>query len=112
MFLPFIRIFSLMLLLAIISTHSFGAQKDNFIQYPDEAKSTRTAVFVRVVFMEPEEVNKFCNDGVVSDEYVILGCYDPRNNTIYAPEPRNFNDLERLEILGHEFWHALGADHP
>ena len=104
--LNFVRVCSFILLMAIFS-HAFA-----FIQYPEEAKSTRDVVVVRVVFMEPEDVNVFCNDGVVSDEYVILGCYDPRTSTIYAPEPKNFNDYERLEILGHEFWHALGAEHP
>ena len=42
----------------------------------------------------------------------ILGCYDPRTQTIYAVEPTSFNDGNRLLILGHEFWHALGAEHP
>lgn len=110
MFLPFVRFCSLLLLLLIIATHSFAG--DNFVQYPEEAKATKNVVVVRVVFMEPEEVNKFCNDGVVSEEYVILGCFDPKTSTIYTPEPKNFNDYERLTILGHEFWHALGAEHP
>lgn len=42
----------------------------------------------------------------------VVGCYNPSSSTIYAVEPRNFNDTTYLEILGHEFWHALGAEHP
>jgi len=30
---------------------------------------------------------------------------------IYAVKPRNFNDLYRLEVLGHEVLHCLGAKH-
>jgi hypothetical protein len=30
---------------------------------------------------------------------------------IDAVQPRDFNDFNRLETLGHEFFHALGATH-
>lgn len=117
MFLPFIRICSLILLLFFI-TGAKGEKPVDYenrlipLQYPDEAHATKNSVFVKVNWMEPAEVNKYCNGGIVSDEYVILGCYDPKTNSIYVPQPRNFNDTDRLEILGHEFWHALGAEHP
>lgn len=109
MLLNFIRGFSLVLLLSIIASHTWAKQ---LMQYPDHAEATKNVVVVRVVWMEPDEVNKFCNGGTVSEEYVILGCFDPSSNTIYTPQPRSFNDRQRLVILGHEFWHALGADHP
>lgn len=30
---------------------------------------------------------------------------------ITAPKPRDFNDHDRMETLGHEFYHALGGKH-
>jgi uncharacterized lipoprotein NlpE involved in copper resistance len=30
---------------------------------------------------------------------------------IYAIRPRSFNDNANLRVLGHEFWHCLGATH-
>lgn len=85
-------------------------------QYPDEAKSTQTTVTVHVVWLPSyKAVNQFCSflmGQPPPTDGMIVGCYNPMNNTIYAVEPKNFNDKQRLEILGHEFWHALGAEHP
>lgn len=43
----------------------------------------------------------------------IGGCAELIGKTciIRAPEPRNFEDHARLEILGHELAHCLGARH-
>lgn len=30
---------------------------------------------------------------------------------IVAIQPKDFNDTEALAVLGHEFWHCLGAKH-
>lgn len=85
-------------------------------QYPDEATSTRTTVTVQVVWLDTTAaVNTYCSflmNQPIPTDGVIVGCYDPSTMTIYAVEPKNFNDRYRLEILGHEFWHALGATHP
>lgn len=84
------------------------------LQYPPHAEATRSVTVVRVVWMDPEEVDQKCAEGSPPrpPNEVYLGCYDPNTSTIYAPQPRSFNDLYRLVILGHEFWHALGAMHP
>lgn len=83
-------------------------------QYPDAAKSNKTTVTVHIVWLPNfAAVNAMC--GFLAQtpvERAIVGCYNPKTNTIYAVEPENFNDHFRLEILGHEFWHALGAEHP
>jgi hypothetical protein len=86
-------------------------------QYPNEAKSTRTTVTVHVVWLPSlQAVNHFCSFLMdrkpPTPPSMIVGCFDPSSDTIYAAEPRSFNDEYRLEILGHEFWHALGAEHP
>ena len=81
-------------------------------QYPDSAKSTRTTVTVNVVWLPSfKAVNALC-EFLAEKQGMIVGCYDSRTETIYAVEPENFNDAFHLEILGHEFWHALGAMHP
>lgn len=82
-------------------------------QYPDSAKSTKTTVTVHVVWLPSfKAVDAFCSLDMPKGDGKIVGCFDPKVNTIYAVEPKNFNDAVRLEILGHEFWHALGARHP
>lgn len=88
-------------------------------QYPDSAKSTRTEVTVRVIWLaNHHDVDLACSyfgsmppSGDLTKR-AILGCYLPWNTTIIAVEPTSFNDEFHLEVLGHEFWHALGATHP
>jgi hypothetical protein len=36
---------------------------------------------------------------------------DGENCLIIAVEPDNFQDRERLAVLGHEAWHCFGARH-
>lgn len=85
-------------------------------QYPDEAKSTQTTVTVHILWMPSwAAVTHFCSwiaGEAVPTDGIILGCYVPSKSTIIAVEPKNFNDHRLLEVLGHEFWHALGAKHP
>lgn len=86
----------------------------NAAQYPDSAKSTRNTVTVNVVWMtDHDEVDAICSAFAgIEPKGTIRGCYLPSNNVIYVVEPTSFNDHYHLLILGHEFWHALGADHP
>lgn len=80
--------------------------------YPGSSKSTRTSVTVHVVWLPSiRAVNAVCTF-LIEQQSGIVGCFNPQTMTIYAVEPRNFNDDFYLEILGHEFWHALGAQHP
>lgn len=85
-------------------------------QYPDEAHSTRTTVTVHIVWLKSfDAVNEYCSflmGQPIPKDGKIVGCYNSETSTIYAVEPKNFNDTTRLGILGHEFWHALGAEHP
>lgn len=83
-------------------------------QYPDSAESTQVRVTVTVVWLKDfAAVDAVCSAlGWVKPEGGIVGCYSPATQTIYAVEPTSFNDHLRLLILGHEFWHALGANHP
>lgn len=89
----------------------FSAKAD---RYPDSAKSTRNVTTVRVLwlkdFVEVDIACTFLNNE--SPGQGVKGCYSESRNLIIAVEPTSFNDHYRLMILGHEFWHALGAEHP
>lgn len=84
--------------------------------FPDEAHATRTTVTVHVVWLPSfRATDAFCALSMPPKKdksLTIVGCYSPHNQTIYAVQPDSFNDNVHLEILGHEFWHALGAEHP
>lgn len=79
-------------------------------RYPDSASATRTEVTVRVHFGTQEEISTLCRFYDPARRNAITSCYFA--GTIYAVQPTSFNDTTRLMILGHEFWHALGATHP
>jgi hypothetical protein len=82
--------------------------------YGPGSKSLRTTVTVNVVWMPSfKAVHAVCALLIGHEpKNGYVGCFDPKTQTLYAVEPRDFNDSNALEILGHEFWHALGADHP
>lgn len=82
--------------------------------YPPTATATKTVVTVRVIWLDSfQHVDAFCSWlAHETPQQNILGCYDPSTVTIFAVQPTSFNDARKLEILGHEFWHALGAQHP
>lgn len=85
-------------------------------QYPDSAKSTETSITIHVIWLPSHKAtNQLCSalmDQPPPDKGTIVGCYNPETHTIYVVEPDSFNDHFGLEILGHEFWHSLGATHP
>lgn len=83
-------------------------------QYPDHAQSTRTTTTVHIVWLPDfETADLVCGYiGGVPSSGTILACYVYSTQTIYAVQPTSFNDQFHLMILGHEFWHALGAEHP
>lgn len=83
-------------------------------KYPDEAHSTKDTTTVHVVWLpDHRTVDIVCSFfGRDKPTGNILACYLSSTSTIYAVEPKSFNDDFALMILGHEFWHALGAEHP
>lgn len=94
-----------------------AALSANAVEYPPHAESNRTTVLVHIIWFKTfREVDAACkalsNEPPSIGDEMIVGCYYYPTLTIYAVEPHSFNDEQRLEILGHEFWHALGAQHP
>lgn len=100
-------LFGVALFFAYIN-HAYAAK------YPDEAKSTLKDVTVHVMwYPDYGTVDLVCSYIAGSKpEGTILACYEYATSTIHAVEPSSFNDQFNLMILGHEFWHALGATHP
>ncbi len=82
--------------------------------YPPHAEGTLTEVTVRIVWVATHaEADAICSAiAGTKVKGTILACYVPLTQTIYAVQPTSFNDQFALYILGHEFWHALGAEHP
>lgn len=79
-------------------------------RYPAHSEATHTEVTVKVYFGTQEEISTLCQlYDFGHNRTGITSCYYA--GTIYAVQPENFNDTDRLMILGHEFWHALGAKH-
>lgn len=84
-------------------------------RYPDAAKSTTNIAVVGVVWLSSlQAVNNACAflSGEDPTTTRFYGCYSPATKIIYTVEPTSFNDHFALEVLGHELWHALGAEHP
>lgn len=85
-------------------------------QYPNTAKSTRTTATIHIIWLPSHKITNLACSALsgqpIPKDGTIVGCYNPSTQTIYAVQPRSFNDHFGLEILGHEFWHALGAEHP
>lgn len=81
--------------------------------YKNTIRGERSSTTVTVVWLEPEAVDAFCSHlmGLPASGH-ILACYNTATGTIFTPEPASFEDHYRLMLLGHEFWHALGAEHP
>lgn len=80
---------------------------DVVIPYRFYAPPTKTLVTVQVMWVGAESARAICKGGAA--------CWFPsatgQPDLIVAEQPENFNDERRLMILGHEFFHALGAQH-
>lgn len=98
---------------AFFSSFAFATAPQPIAQYPEHAGATETTVTVHIIWMPSiEAVNAFCGLWEPGHPGTIVGCYNSLTHTIYAVQPENFNDHFLLEVLGHEFWHSLGAEHP
>lgn len=94
---------------------SAWSQQPEIRHYPVTTKSTTSIATVAVVWLPSFKVaNEICAfmAGVDPATTEIYACYNRDSNIIYTVEPADFNDHFLLEVLGHEFWHALGATHP
>ena len=100
------RLAGVLLLLAV----TFNAPADTATpgDYRYYKPPTHTLACVQVEWVKDEtEAVKRCKGG--------WGCYyapaGGQPGLLVAPRVRSFSDALRLHILGHEFLHALGAQH-
>jgi hypothetical protein len=88
--------------------HDIGSAEP--IQWP-KLKGEVTIVWR---FGSPEWVNTMCQP-VGSHQDIVHGCamLDPRGERclVFAVEPYDFKDRNRLAVMGHELWHCFGAKH-
>ena len=65
-------------------------------------------------FGSPEWVNSICG-GAAGTDPAVHGCAfnDPARGqcVVFLVEADDFQDKERLAVMGHELWHCLGARH-
>jgi hypothetical protein len=87
------------------------AQHPKLDPYPASAKSTTNVALVGVIWLPTlKDANAACAAQIGADPTTtrIYACYNSDSHIIYTVEPTSFNDHFGLEVLGHEFWHALG----
>lgn len=103
------------LLASVLLTGCYSITKYPDLELPTITKSTTTTVKVYVQWHESvDSITKACSD---NKNILIYGCavsFTSKENSIciiHAMEPKNFSDAPKLAILGHEFWHCLGARH-
>ena len=80
-------------------------------QPPLTVKSSIPEVTVKVNWVQSvDQISQACG----ANNRLLYGCaysYPGNRCEIYVIEPRDFNDIALLAMLGHEFWHCLGARH-
>lgn len=70
----------------------------------------QTTVYIRWVNTKAE-ANRICASKG-APEYSGACAYGTTDScNIVAIQPKDFNDTAALAVLGHEFWHCLGAKH-
>lgn len=67
-------------------------------------------VALTVVWVDAAKIAEVCKNQHAYACATIGSAQNPAS-TIYAMEPRSFSDNVRVEALGHELLHALGAKH-
>jgi hypothetical protein len=80
---------------------------------PPASLADRGDVHVTVRWVEARAIDAACKQAGAKDGEHFNACAasGPRECTILAVQPRNFEDADALKVLGHETWHCFGARH-
>ena len=102
--------------LSVITVLIIACQPQTTPEYKVYTDATKNNVSVKVSWREdPGPICKILTGGHTYLNAEFLGCStlneDKNTCTIVMPKPKDFNDKDRLFILGHEFMHCLGAAH-
>lgn len=104
------------LLLALVAVCALFVACDNLsggkaVQPELTARATRDPVLMIPNWQPRERIGEFCPAGQLGcsgERYLADGVWTV---TITVVEPRDFNDFNATESLGHECWHGFGAKH-
>lgn len=77
---------------------------------PMRREPDRTAVTIIVEWSTAGRVAQVCGKGQRHGEEQVLGCYTSEGRIVMS-KPTGWDDQLGLYILGHEVFHALGAQH-
>ncbi|HEY4530141.1 MAG TPA: hypothetical protein VIG97_07415 [Luteimonas sp.] len=77
------------------------------------SRADRNDIKVTVEWVAARDVDAVCKAAGAADGERFEACAasGPTTCTIYAVQPRNFEDRAALQALGHEAWHCFGARH-
>lgn len=105
----FLSLVALLFLTGCYSITHYPEQQDTI------SKSTITHTEVRVIWHKSvDEINAACRFKTNRITYACASVFIQNQRSIcliHTIEPNDFTDQVRLMILGHEFWHCLGARH-
>lgn len=93
---------------------NFFARPDPVAHVPQPAMTRGPRldrVLVHVTWATPQEISKLAPGELAFTRGPELLADGEYHTWITAPMPRDFNDLPRLQTLGHELFHGVGAEH-
>lgn len=83
--------------------------------YPEQGALERRAIvsyaYIAVQWVTRVDDIEGCKGLVYGCAHVVIDDQGYGHCTIFVFQPEDFNDYLRLAMLGHEFWHCLGARH-
>lgn len=105
----------LICILLTLTTQDAEAGHDAKWRYKVQSGPTVSYACVQVIWKETEAdvIKQTGAAGMLYPKYKADGTIDSSQwQLMVVPKPKGyFNDHRTMEILGHEFFHALGADH-
>ncbi len=77
------------------------------------SRADRNDIAITVRWTDARDVDAVCKAAGATDGERFEACAasGATTCTIYAAQPRNFEDRAALQALGHEAWHCFGARH-
>lgn len=90
---------------------------DNSVKYKTLNRANRDKISIEVHWVSKSKISDKCKQlGAKPLTNTYAGCARSKPSDksiceIYVVQPNGFNDDYRLEILGHEVYHCLGAKH-
>jgi hypothetical protein len=98
---------------ACASTESFQYARDVGSRAQTQGAAARGEVLVVWMFGTPDWVSTMC--AAREGQGVVHGCamQDPDSDRclLFMVQPSDYQDRDRLAVMGHELWHCQGSRH-